>query len=239
MPHILFNYIKDFFEAGIATHQPLRSKILRVPVKALKEVSLLEQMTSHRGAELQAQYALYPYLLEKYPLTVREWKNGSTIADFFIPDVGPHGVAIEMKHFSAHQTNQLQGLLGPSKNKKDTLAHDLYKPLPNGTILMQIGMFTAVESLTVDSHRNSACHFVRTYVNKPLALSQYEPGARHNFENWKHLRQYVTPRGDAISADFIVPAKQHVFGTENDRVAGRVNFVVLISKASLASSPNG
>lgn len=228
----LFNYIEEFFNAGIITHNPSKKNNLSFKTPITPHKSLFEYMTSGRGAEIRAQQALYPYLLAKYPKTTPELKIGKTRIDFFIPNVGQYDVAIELKHYSPHQSGQFKALLGPSVGRNFTIAGDLKKLRPRGMILLQVALYTTVEQVTIANPKSSSVPFVKTYVARGLSRPSYELQAKNDLGKWQYLRRYYTPRGAATSADFIVPKVQHTFGPNLDKVSGRVCFFMAFARPS-------
>lgn len=224
----LYLYIKEFFDAGIINHHPTKQRNLRSPTRLTVSKSLFEHMTAGRGAEIRAQQALYPYLIERYPQTKPEFGFKKTRIDFFIPNIGPYNVAIELKHYSPHQSGQFKTLLGPSPGRNFTIVGDLKKARPPNTILLQIGLYTAVENAT--NPQNSSVQFVRTYVKKTVQQCGYEAAARVELSTWPYLRHYCTPNGIATPADFSVPQKPHRFGPSHDIVSGRVCFFMAYAR---------
>ncbi|MEH6433824.1 hypothetical protein [Massilia sp. DD77] len=226
----LYHYLNDFFRNGVLTHAPVTCRTEESAPALGPGRSLFEHMTRGRP-EIRAQQALYPHLCACYPQTRREWRYQNTFIDFWIPGADGQDVAIELKHYSPHQTRKLATLLGPSKKRHFNLVADYEKPRPAGSVLIQIGLYTAVEDLDRSAPKTySSVPFVKSYVRRPVPPSRYEPLARDDLRNWSHLSNYVTPAGPATPADFVVPSGPHVFGTQGNMVTGRVPFLLLVAR---------
>lgn len=229
IPTTLYQYLNDFFQNGILAHPPVASRKEEPALALGPGRSLFEHMTRGRP-EVRAQQALDPYLRARYPQTCREWRHGNTFIDFWIPGIEGQDVAVELKHYSPHQTGKFATLLGPSKKRPFDLVADYQKPRPAGSVLIQIGLYTAVEDLNSSAPKTySRVPFVRSYVRRPVPRSRYEPLARDDLRNWSHLSNYVTPSGRATPADFLVPACQHSFGPPGNVVTGRVCFFLVVA----------
>jgi hypothetical protein len=224
IPTTLYQYLDKFFRGGVLTHQPAASPSAAPAVVSMAGMSLFEYMTRGRP-EIRAQEALDPYLRANYPQTVREKYHNNTYIDFWIPGVEGQDVAIELKHYSPHQTGKFATLLGPSKKRNFNLVGDHGKPRPAGAILIQIGLYTVVEDLSRPAPKTySKVPFVKSYVRRPVPRSRYEPLAQDDLRNWRFLSNYVTPSGPATPDDFIVPGRCHTFGAPGNTVTGRVSF---------------
>lgn len=141
------------------------------------------------------------------------------------------GVAIELKHYSPHQTGKFAALLGPAKRRNFNFVGDFVKPRPGGSTLIQVGLYTAVEYLDRPAPKTySGVPFVRSYVRRPIARSRYEPLAREDLRNWPFLSTYGTPSGPATPDDFVVPDHLHTFGPPGDTVTGRVSFFIAMAR---------
>jgi hypothetical protein len=222
--HKLYGHIGNFLSTGLLTHSPhVPSRAFPIP-GAAAGMSLFEFMTMGRP-EIRAQQALFPFLDQLYPGTVREYPFSKTFIDFWVPpQLVPGGVAIELKHYSAHQTGQFATLLGSPARLRFSLASDLVKPRPSGSRLIQVALYTAVEQLQRPLQRTAPePRFVKSYVRRPVNASDYQPAARRDLGAWPLLSRYVTPRGPAAAGDFIIPAVRH-FGLPGEMVSGRVCF---------------
>jgi hypothetical protein len=219
----LYKDLHDFFSGGLLTHNPVVPHGAQHVPGAGAGMSLFEYMTAGRP-EIRAQQALYPYLRQRDPGTRREYHFSGTFIDFWLPNIVPGGVAIELKHYSPHQTGQFATLLGSPAKLRFSLASDLAKPRPAGSTLIQIALYTSVEGLPGRLQQTSAePKFVKSYVRRPVAQHVYEPAARQQLAAWPLLKYYVTPAGQAGANDFIVPVR-HSYGLPAAQISGRVCF---------------
>jgi hypothetical protein len=226
MPHQVFSHIKNFLDNGKVTFEPSAGKHDRRIIQKPANQSLLEYMCSGRS-EIKAQSALFPHLLSLNCKTEREKPLGGKFFDFWIPGGEGPEIFIELKHYSPHQTGQFNTLLGPSPKKNFNLDGDYRKFLTNcsnGSVLIQIGLYTAVEGLQSTGNPGGV-KFVKSYVRRPIPLADYAPAARKDLQRWwPHLSRYSTPAGPATLHDFVAP-QAHTFAANNgDIVTGRVCY---------------
>lgn len=95
IPTTLYQYLDNFFRVGVDPSS--RNFSLGTARRGADAgMSLSEYMTGGKP-EVRRQEALYPYLRDRFPATVREKFHNGTFIDFWIPDVEGQNVAIEIK----------------------------------------------------------------------------------------------------------------------------------------------
>lgn len=184
--------------------------------------SLFEYMldTQKNGSEIKAQEALFPYLVDCYPGTIRELRinNGGRIDFSVVQD--KEQVDIELKHHSVHQANGFGGVLGGLE--LDLIRHDTHRPeIP----LIQVALYTAVEGLAAHPSIFTSHQFIPTYGALPLP-QQYEPAARAHLSKWSLLPRYTCLDHPASWGDFHLGPFQAFQSLPGGLVEGRVNYFV-------------
>lgn len=238
----MYNALFAFLQSGTLPFAPLaqRSKATGAAIKPISVSSpanLFDYMLG-AGPEKKAQAALFPFLLNAFPSTQREFHVRGACddgcrrsIDFAIQEPGwDLPVFIEIKHYSPHQ-GSFAKLLGPAGQKNFTLHGDFYKCRPAG-YLIQVALFTGVDAfLPLPRANYLANRFINTYVKAAMPSTTYDSAARTAVQNWHLLPFYTNPGAPLSAADFQVGPPHFAMG---GRILGRVNFLL-----GLVTSPTG
>ena len=259
----VYKALDKFFSRTQLVHQPVREfKMPDGAKKVGKSITLFEYMLRlndvRRGAEISAQNALFPFLVQAgFKTVLREHRDPKKRRpDFTVIESGEE-VIIELKHYSPHQpdysinrTGPFGSLLGPSRKGfskgaavATSLHEDYQKGSHKGVVLIQVALFTAVEkcSRAHYSHIYGPAQvralerkypFLRSYVSSTISPAQYVGEARDALRaSWvvgKHLPIGKRDRGLAFKM-----GPKTLFTFNKMTVCGRVNYYIGIDMANL------